>query len=191
MNNQIRILNIKTNEIKTIALQGDGNLERNLLANYLEPDDYVEIPNDSKEYIYDQENLQVIEKPLDLSKLKTESHEINKKKHEEFQAKPFILHVTRDNATTVDLILDCTDNTSDNVLRAYLIAEKTGDAPFYGAKGEGSDIRFSYLEMEQVYQQFQARLKPSFDTKGQTKFLIDQAQTVEELQEIMANLDYN
>lgn len=52
MNKQVRILNKITNETKTIALQGDMNVIRNIVANYLIPEEWVKIPNDKKNYGY-------------------------------------------------------------------------------------------------------------------------------------------
>lgn len=148
----------------------------------------IEITDDENEYIWD--NSSVIIKPDDLEELKTNAHNINKEKHLAFQAIPFIVSLTRDNNSTLNMILDCTDNTSDNLLRASVIAKKQGTVIFYDALGNGSDVQFSINEMSIIYNAFINRLEPSFLIKGQTKLAINNATTKAEIDNILLNLSY-
>lgn len=135
-------------------------------------------------------SLQLKDNPEYFTLRVKEAHEINTKKHLEFQATPFQFQVTRDDDSTITMTFDCSDNSTFNIQRAMETAIKLGNTPFYDGLGIGSDKRWSLTELSQVRDAVDSRLIPSFDTKVQNKLAINNAKSIEELETIISNIKY-
>jgi hypothetical protein len=184
------IVNKITNEKVNVGFVPN---KRKLIALYGEDwVNWVEVSEELKDKLikWDESQNEFIEDTeKELKTLREEAHKVNREKHIEFQQTPTLIEVLRDDGIALNLVLNCDDNTTFNVERALSTARLTGDAPFYGALGEGHDKRWSEAELIQVINAMQSRLKPSFDKKGMYKDSINNATSKEELENIIDSIN--
>ncbi len=199
---------------KTSGENFDGVLDTELEGNpqypYTEIKDYVV----GNKYIWRDGEVIVFDF-MEIPNKKDEAHKINKEKHIEFLNELFGIYVKRDIITetivepsepnvpdsepiekTIEvqrpdlfLVLNGTDDTRFNIQSAHEVAKEIGSVYFYDGMGKGDTL--SLNEIKQVLQKFYLRVDPSFKIKGTTRFSINNANTVEEIDNIILNINYS